>query len=205
MLVLSNKGRTNPPVLSWLAMRRGGSGKSTTAVHVAIALLKAGQRVATIDLDSRQNSFTHYIENRRSWAKRNRLDLERPTHFYVDRVEGVRADENEAAEFSSFAHTIAEIEHSHDFVLIDTPGTDAYLMQRAHAMAITLITPLNDSFVDFDVLGTVDPQRYALTGISHYAERCARRATSAARWTRRTPTGSWSAIASPLSGRATSG
>lgn len=170
MLVQSNKGPNKSASVVVVGNEKGGSGKSTTAVHVAIALLKAGQRVATIDLDSRQKSFTHYIENRRSWAKRNRLDLELPTHFYVDRVEGVRADENEAAEFSSFARTIAQIEHSHDFVVIDTPGTDAYLMRLAHAMADTLITPLNDSFVDFDVLGTVDPQTYALTGISHYAE-----------------------------------
>ncbi|MDT3686917.1 MAG: division plane positioning ATPase MipZ [Pseudorhodoplanes sp.] len=170
MLFQSSKGPNKSASVVVVGNEKGGSGKSTTAVHVAIALLKAGQRVATIDLDSRQKSFTHYIENRRSWAKRNRLDLELPTHFYVDRVEGVRADENEAAEFSSFARTIAEIEHSHDFVVIDTPGTDAYLMRLAHAMADTLITPLNDSFVDFDVLGTVDPQTYALTGISHYAE-----------------------------------
>jgi chromosome partitioning protein len=54
--------------------------------------------------------------------------------------------------------------------VIDTPGTDAYLMRLAHSMADTLITPLNDSFVDFDVLGTVDPTTFAVTGESHYAE-----------------------------------
>ena len=37
-------------------------------------------------------------------------------------------------------------------------------------MADTLITPLNDSFVDFDVLGAVDPNTFALAGVSHYAE-----------------------------------
>jgi chromosome partitioning protein len=170
MLVQSGKGPNKSAYVVVVGNEKGGSGKSTTAVHIAIALLKAGQRVATIDLDSRQKSFTHYIENRRAWGKRNNLALELPTHFYVDRVEGIRADENEAAEFASFSRTIASIEHSHDFVVIDTPGTDAYLMRLAHAMADTLITPLNDSFVDFDVLGTVDPQTYTLTGISHYAE-----------------------------------
>ena len=59
-----------------LGNEKGGSGKSTTALHIAVALLKAGQRVATIDLDSRQKSFTHYIENRRAWADRARLKLE---------------------------------------------------------------------------------------------------------------------------------
>ena len=170
MLVQANKGPNKSAYVVVVGNEKGGSGKSTTAIHVAIALLKAGQRVATTDLDSRQKSLTHYIENRRDWAKRGGLDLELPIHFCIDRVEGVRADENEAAEFSAFSETIATIEHSHDFVVIDTPGTDAYLMRLAHAMADTLITPLNDSFVDFDVLGTVDPATYALTGTSHYSE-----------------------------------
>lgn len=149
---------------------KGGSGKSTTAVHVAIALMKSGQRVATIDLDCRQKSLTHYIENRRTWSARNRLDLEIPNNYCVQRHEGIRADENEHLEFSAFAETISGVEHTHDFVVVDTPGNDSYLMRLAHAMADTLVTPLNDSFVDFDVLGTVDPANYALTGTSHYAE-----------------------------------
>ena len=66
-----------------LGNEKGGSGKSTVAMHVAVALMKAGQRVATIDLDSRQQSLTHYIENRRSWAKRKRIRLEIPTHHCV--------------------------------------------------------------------------------------------------------------------------
>jgi chromosome partitioning protein len=37
-------------------------------------------------------------------------------------------------------------------------------------MADILITPLNDSFIDLDVLGTVDPQTLAVTGTSHYSE-----------------------------------
>jgi chromosome partitioning protein len=149
---------------------KGGTGKSTTAMHVALALLKAGQRVATIDLDSRQSSFTHYVENRRAWAKRAKLDLELPMHFRVSRGEGVRVDENEAAEFSGFAQAITTVEHSHDFVVIDTPGADTYLTRLAHSMADTLITPLNDSFLDFDVLAAIDPETFAITGTSHYSE-----------------------------------
>ena len=71
-----------------LGNEKGGSGKSTVAMHIAVALLKAGQRVATIDLDSRQKSFTHYIENRRAWAKHARLDLELPSHYCVARSDG---------------------------------------------------------------------------------------------------------------------
>lgn len=153
-----------------LGNEKGGSGKSTTAMHVAVALMKAGQKVATIDLDSRQRSFTHYVENRRAWSRRGDLALELPIHFCVTRGEGAKVDENEAAEFAGFADAITSIEHSHDFVVIDTPASDTYLNRLAHSMADTLITPLNDSFLDFDVLGTVDPQTFALTGTSHYSE-----------------------------------
>jgi chromosome partitioning protein len=149
---------------------KGGSGKSTTAMHVAVALLNVGQRVATIDLDSRQKTFTHYIENRRAWAKRARVDLKAPVHFCVARGSTLKLDENEAIEFGGFSEAVTAVEQSHDFVVVDTPGTDSYLTRLAHSMADTLITPLNDSFVDFDVLGTVDAATYSVTGESHYSE-----------------------------------
>ena len=153
-----------------LGNEKGGSGKSTTALHIAVALLKAGQRVATIDLDSRQQSFTHYVENRRAWAARARINLELPTHYCVARGESTSVEVNEAQEFANFSAAIGKIEHSHDVVVIDTPGNDTYLMRLAHSMADTLVTPLNDSFVDFDVLATLDPTNFTVTGESHYAE-----------------------------------
>jgi len=153
-----------------LGNEKGGSGKSTAALHIAVALLKAGQRVATIDLDSRQKSFTHYIENRRAWAERARIKLEMPTHYCVARAENNLLEANEAEEFANFSAAISKIEHSHDVVVIDTPGSDTYLMRLAHSMADTLVTPLNDSFVDFDVLATLDPTNFTVTGESHYAE-----------------------------------
>jgi chromosome partitioning protein len=153
-----------------LGNEKGGSGKSTTAMHVVVALLNVGQRVATIDLDSRQKSFTHYIENRRQWASRSGLNLKIPIHFCIARGSTLRLDENEAVEFAGLVEAVASVERSHDFIVVDTPGADSYLMRLAHSMADTLITPLNDSFVDFDVLGTVDPGTYEVTGESHYAE-----------------------------------
>src|ERR1051326_159329 len=118
-----------------LGNEKGGSGKSTTALHIAVALLKAGQRVATIDLDSRQKSFTHYIENRRDWAERARLKLDVPTHYCVARGGGMRIDEMEAQEFAVFAEAVSAVENTHDFVVVDTPGSDSYLMRLAHSMA----------------------------------------------------------------------
>src|ERR1700736_1143830 len=170
MLLQAPVAVSNSAHVIGLGNEKGGSGKSTAAMHVAVALLKAGQRVATIDLDSRQKTLTKYVENRRAWARRARIELELPTHYHVRRGEGVRVDENETAEFAGFAEAITAAEHSHDFVVIDTPATDSYLMRLAHSMADTLVSPLNDSFVDFDVLGSVDPATFAVTGESHYAE-----------------------------------
>ena len=163
-------GRPRSAYVVVLGNEKGGSGKSTLAMHIAVALMKAGQRVATVDLDSRQRSFTHYIENRRAWAKHVQLDLELPSHYCISRAEGLKVVDNEVAEFSALAQAIESLEHSHDFLVVDTPGHDSYLMRLAHSMADTLITPLNDSFVDFDVLGTVDPATFAVTGTSHFAE-----------------------------------
>lgn len=148
---------------------KGGSGKSTVAMHIAVALMKSGQRVATIDLDSRQKSFTHYIENRRAWAKHISRDLETPDHFCVDENANYLTAEGEATVSKAFTDTVNELAQTHSFIVIDSPGHDNYLMRLAHSMADTVITPLNDSFVDFDVLGTVDPETFRVTGSSHYS------------------------------------
>ncbi|MFO1184090.1 MAG: division plane positioning ATPase MipZ [Bauldia sp.] len=154
-----------------LGNEKGGSGKTTTAMHLIVALLKAGQRVASIDTDGRQRSLSRYIENRRKWARRCGLDLELPEHFAVpvdtssDSVKAV-----EEREFATFAEAIAKVEHGFDFVVVDTPGANTYLMRLSHSMADTLVTPINDSFIDFDVLGHVDPETLEVTEVSHYSE-----------------------------------
>ena len=149
---------------------KGGSGKSTVAIHIAIALIKSGQSVATIDLDARQRSFTQYIENRRAWAKRAGRDLEIPNHYCFDETVDYPTADDEAAGSASLTETVDALARSNDFIVIDTPGHNHYLMRLAHAMADTVITPLNDSFVDFDVLGTVDPETFGVTGTSHYSD-----------------------------------
>jgi len=170
MLLEASVGYPRSAHVIVLGNEKGGSGKSTTCMHIVVGLLKGGQRVATIDLDSRQKSLTHYVENRRAWADRAGLALEIPTHYHVARAEGAKVEDNEAAEFAGFAEAVTAVEHTHDLVVIDTPASDSYLMRLAHSMADTLVTPLNDSFVDFDVLGTIDPSTFAVTGVSYYAE-----------------------------------
>ncbi|HWF93943.1 MAG TPA: division plane positioning ATPase MipZ [Xanthobacteraceae bacterium] len=149
---------------------KGGTGKSTLTMHLSVALMNFGQRVATIDLDSRQKTFTHYVENRRGWAKRCGGRLKVPMHFCVSSGSTRKLDENEAIEFTRFADALSSIERAYDFLVIDTPGTDNHLTRLAHSMADTLITPINDSYVDFDVLGRVDPTTFTVTGESHYAQ-----------------------------------
>ena len=145
---------------------KGGSGKSTVAMHIAVALIKSGQSVATIDLDSRQRSFTHYIGNRRKWAEHVGRDLQIPEHLCV----GESDYPKDAAGCEAFADAVDALAQSHSFMVIDTPGHNNDLSRLAHSLADTLITPLNDSFVDFDVFGTVDPETFGLTGTSHYSQ-----------------------------------
>src|ERR1700689_5465708 len=133
-----------------VANEKGGSGKSTVAMHIAITLLKSGQRVATIDLDTRQRSFTHYIENQPPW----------PNYVSV---------EDEAAGRKALTDAVDALGRTYGLIVIDTPGHDNYLMRLAHSLADTLVTPLNDSFVDFEVLGPVDPETFGVTGTSHYS------------------------------------
>jgi chromosome partitioning protein len=170
MLVQATHGQSGSAHVVVLGNEKGGSGKSTIALHIAVALLKAGQRVATIDLDGRQRSFTHYIENRRAWAKRTGCALELPQHCRIDLGHSLQIQDNESVELAQFSAAVSEVERYFDFIVIDTPGTDSYLMRLAHSMADTLVTPVNDSFMDFDVLGTIDPATYLVTGASHYGQ-----------------------------------
>jgi chromosome partitioning protein len=148
---------------------KGGSGKSTVALHIAIALMKSGQRVATIDLDARQKSLTHFIENRRAWSRRGARALEIPDHFCFGKMQYPSPDD-EAAGCKALDGAVDRLRREFGVIVIDTPGHDNYLMRAAHSLADTLVTPLNDSFVDLDVLGSVDPETFAVTGTSHYSQ-----------------------------------
>src|SRR5260370_23642255 len=132
--------------------------------------MKAAQRVATTDLDCRQQSFPRYISNRSAWARPTVNDMEHPMHCCIKLGNTMQIADNETSEFQQFVDAVSAIERTFDFIMIDTPGSDSYLMRLAHSMADTMVTPINDSFLDFDVLGTVDPATYAVIGESHYAE-----------------------------------
>ncbi len=153
-----------------LGNEKGGSGKSTVAVHIIVALLKAGRRVASIDTDSRQLSLTRYLENRARWARQNKLELELPAHFSVKPGEGDKVDDVEGEEHQAFREIVERLGQTAEFIVIDTPASDAYRNRLAHSLADTLVTPINDSFVDLDVLGRVDPTDLSVKATSQYAE-----------------------------------
>ena len=140
---------------------KGGAGKSTIAIHTAVALLHGGARVATIDLDLRQQSMAHFFAHRRAWLAANGVEAPMPAEFAV-------AQGEDAAE--RFEAAFAEASATADFVLIDTPGSDTTVSRAAHARADLIVTPMNDSFVDFDMLGVVDPVTLDLKRHSLYAE-----------------------------------
>lgn len=152
-----------------LGNEKGGSGKSTTAFHLAIYLMYQGFKVASIDVDSRQQTFTHYVRNRREWARKKGLTLPHTTHFHLPLGRGDSVKENDRLEFDLFRQAIADVEHDVDFLVIDTPGFDTNLSRLSHSLADTLITPVNDSLIDLNVMAQLDPVTGEPRTMSHYA------------------------------------
>jgi chromosome partitioning protein len=153
-----------------VANEKGGTGKSTLSIHISVALLKAGFRVATIDLDTRQRTLTRFFENRASWATTAPWEVELPRHHALDRGNSDNVRDNETWEFGAFATAISEVEHEYEFVVIDTPASDSYLMRLAHSLADTLVSPVNDSFIDVDVFSRVNHDRTKRGQVAHYAD-----------------------------------
>jgi len=149
---------------------KGGAGKSTISIHLTVALLKAGYRVASIDLDTRQQTLTRFFENRRSWAASANWPIELPHHRAMGRGASGDVRANEASEFADFADAIGAVEHDFEFVVIDTPASDSYLMRLAHSLADTLVSPLNDSYIDVDVFSRVNHDRKQRGAVAHYAD-----------------------------------
>ena len=141
------------------ANEKGGTGKSTTAVHTAIALAASGHRVAALDLDSRQRTMARYLENRDATMRRLEKDLPRAAYEVLEdaRDEGLTA-------------AVERLSEEADVIVVDTPGRDDEVAKSAILRADTLVTPMNDSFVDLDLIGQVHPESYKVTRPSFYAE-----------------------------------
>lgn len=149
---------------------KGGSGKTTTTMHLMIALLRLGFRVGSIDIDARQRSLTRYIENRKLTMAKENSPLPCPHHIVITKSPFATQAETEEDERDRFTRALAKLLVACDFVVIDAPGNDTYLARLAHSYADTVITPVNDSFVDLDVLASVDGMTLNIQKPSIYSE-----------------------------------
>jgi len=148
---------------------KGGAGKSTIAIHMATALLHAGAKIAVLDLDLRQQSMNRFFDNRRQWLESSGATLPEPLTPSGRMAEIlVRAEAED--QIARFEDVIGQAGEMAEFIVVDTPGADTALSRRAHQSADVIITPLNDSFVDFDMLGQVDPVTLELKKPSLYSE-----------------------------------
>ena len=162
-------GQTRPSVIV-LGNEKGGSGKSTTAIHVVIGLMRDGYRLGALDLDARQGTLAGTLAARQHFINSKSIPLPMPTFASVHRSSLDNRLEAEAEERARFDAAFAEIAQSADIIVIDCPGADTYLSRYGHAHADTLITPINDSFVDFSMLAKVDPDNHDIVQPSIYSE-----------------------------------
>src|SRR4051812_36185802 len=141
------------------ANEKGGTGKSTTAVHAAVALAQAGRRVAAVDLDTRQRTLGRYLDNRAASVERLGVPLPMPAYETFDPAKGEEIDA-----------LLDRLGADADILVVDTPGRDDPDARKAMLRADTLVTPINDSFVDLDLIGQVDAETYRVKRPSFYAE-----------------------------------
>ncbi len=149
---------------------KGGAGKSTVSMHVATALARMGHKVSALDLDLRQRTFGRYAENRAAFMKKSGLSLPSPRAHPLPEIAPETLKPGENIYDHRLSAAVAELEPHNDFILIDCPGSHTRLSQVAHSLADTLITPLNDSFVDFDLLARTDATGEEILGPSVYSE-----------------------------------
>ena len=142
---------------------KGGAGKSTLSMHVACALLQSGAKVGILDLDLRQLTLRRFFENRENFSQLYSPNLPVPTVGKIDPAEINTPEQH-------FNMITSQLLSTHDFVVIDCPGALTKYSELAHANANKLITPMNDSFIDFDLLAYIDPETNAVKGPSIYSE-----------------------------------
>ena len=164
------KGRSRLAHTIVVGNEKGGAGKSTVAMHLSIGLLRMGMTVGIMDLDVRQRSLARYLENRSRWIRNTGAPLPMPEMVRIDASQARDLDAAEQEESRHFEESLKRLSEKCNFIIIDAPGGDTFLSRTAHSAADTLITPLNDSFVDFDLLGDVDPQTLEVARPSFYSE-----------------------------------
>ncbi len=167
----AHEGPTGPrATVILVGNEKGGTGKSTVAMHIVVGLLRSGFEVGSIDLDSRQATLSRHIANRRAMQERDGADLPMPRHVTFTASDHVSRDEAERADIEAFDTLLSELADTVDFIVIDTPGADTPVTRYALSRADKLITPINDSFVDLDLLMEVSGSTHETGRISLFAE-----------------------------------
>lgn len=157
------------PYVIVLGNQKGGTGKSTLSVHLMTYLARLGFDVGALDTDADQGTLTRYFENREKTVQQKNFSFPMPEYYPLARSLSPHQDEAHADEQARFQKALASLSKK-DFIVIDTPGNDTYLSRLAHRQANTVITPLNDSFIDLDVLARVCPDTMEIVRPSSYAE-----------------------------------
>lgn len=153
-----------------LGNEKGGSGKTTTGMHLIISLLRLGFSVGSMDIDARQRSLSRYLENRRQTILKEKVPLPQPQHIVIQRSPFSIVQEAEEDERERYTKALSRLMAANDFIVVDSPGNDTFLSRLAHAYADTVITPINDSFVDLDVLANIDGHTMKIIKPSIYSE-----------------------------------
>ena len=164
------KAEAPPATVIVFGNEKGGSGKSTTAMHVIVGLLRLGFKVGSLDIDSRQWTLTRYLSTRAQTVKREGLALPRPQHVFLSRSDRPVRDEAEAEDKARLEAVLAKLSSQVDYIVIDCPGTDTFLGRLATSYADKLVTPVNDSFIDLDLLANVDGRTVSVQRPSVYSE-----------------------------------
>ncbi len=160
---------TVPAHVIVVGCEKGGSGKSTTSMHLIVALLRLGYKVGTIDLDARQWTLTRYLSNRATTLQSG-TPLPMPRHFFLAPSENANREAAMQEDRVRFEAIVGKLSKESDYLVVDCAGTDSYLARLAHSYADTLVTPVNDSFIDLDVVAHVDGRTGAILRPSVYAE-----------------------------------
>jgi chromosome partitioning protein len=159
------------PHIFVIGNEKGGAGKTTCCIHLIVGLLEAGHKVASIDTDSRQHSLTNYINNRKAYNSKNHdQQVMMPVNFHIPESKQPTITQKNEEEKILLEQALETAANEADFIVVDTPGSCTFLSKLAHSYADTIITPINDSFFDVDVMAKINPDDLSIVSPSIYSE-----------------------------------
>lgn len=163
--------KAGQPLVVVFGNEKGGSGKSTMAIHVTVSLLQEGFKVGTLDLDSRQATFSRFWQNREQRNADENLGLPCPIHIPVPASKASSTEERLAEEEARLFEAMMTLKNAGcDIIVMDSPGSDTTLSRLGHRQANILVTPINDSFIDLDLIAKIDGQTLAIQKPSIYSD-----------------------------------